>query len=474
MKTFFRKKRILGRILSILLVVLLLGGFATGHLYAKDVVVVSILADKEEAMAEETISLPVTFSSAPRLISFGPIQIDFYSEYVTFSACEINEVLSDLFDISYKVERNSVFISGEYLHPALGEEDENEEIFSSEEVLVFFTLHFKARASVPSGEAFFSIRETGAFVSDTTEWVESGSSGSSSVYMNGNLSSNTALQSLSISGEENLVPAFSPTIFSYSLTVPEYINQAIVLAEAAEETANIKIWGGNVLLVGENEITIEVTAEDKISSSRYVISVERSKNSYLHSTVISDKNESYLLKEYPPDFSAPEGFSREVITFQDQKIIAYVLKGSNDFLILASKNGENAVLYYYRSAVGEITLYHESFLFICGNRTYFFVEPEEAIPKGYKRSALYYRNRSIPMFISSDENTYLLFLEDEHKNREFYFFDDESGLVYPFLEIQANNDYLIPFLMVCGFSVLELMFLILLLVYTKPKKKEKK
>ncbi len=92
------------------------------------------------------------------------------------------------------------------------------------------------------------------------------------------LSSDASLSSLSVTGG-TLDPAFSPAVTNYTATVPHSSNSADVSAITSDNNASFTINGSNnvtvALAVGDNTITIVVTAEDGATSQTYTVVVTR-------------------------------------------------------------------------------------------------------------------------------------------------------------------------------------------------------
>ena len=89
---------------------------------------------------------------------------------------------------------------------------------------------------------------------------------------------NASLSSLSISGA-TLVPAFSRSVTSYTTTVPNSTDSVDVSATTSDGNASFTINGGTnatvALAVGDNTISIVVTAEDGTTTRTYTIVVTR-------------------------------------------------------------------------------------------------------------------------------------------------------------------------------------------------------
>ena len=92
------------------------------------------------------------------------------------------------------------------------------------------------------------------------------------------LSSDASLSSLSVSGGM-LDPAFSPAVTSYTTTVPGGTDSVDVSATTSDGNASFTINGSTnatvAIVVGDNTISIVVTAENGTTTRTYTIVVTR-------------------------------------------------------------------------------------------------------------------------------------------------------------------------------------------------------
>ncbi len=94
----------------------------------------------------------------------------------------------------------------------------------------------------------------------------------------GGCTTDASLSSLSVSGA-TLDPAFNQEVTSYTATVPNSTDSVVVSATTSNVNANFTINGGTnatvALVVGDNTITIVVTAENGTTTRTYTIVVTR-------------------------------------------------------------------------------------------------------------------------------------------------------------------------------------------------------
>ena len=98
--------------------------------------------------------------------------------------------------------------------------------------------------------------------------------------VSGSLSDNAALSGILLTGIE-LAPDFDSATTSYTASVGNSVNNTSITAEPADDSATVTINGtvgtnGEVSLnVGSNIITVEVTAEDGVTTKNYTITINR-------------------------------------------------------------------------------------------------------------------------------------------------------------------------------------------------------
>ncbi len=146
----------------------------------------------------------------------------------------------------------------EYAHPLSGNAN----------VVTFI---FKVKSSVPEGTNLkISVKEIIAATSSNT--TELGAA-TYSVTVARPLSANANLENLSVTGS-TLSPAFKPGTTSYNVGEVEYnVSKLDIVYKTEDENATVKITG-NSLTVGNNTVTLTVTAENGIQK-KYKISVTR-------------------------------------------------------------------------------------------------------------------------------------------------------------------------------------------------------
>ena len=170
-------------------------------------------------------------------------------------------------------------------------------------------------------------------------------------------SSNANLKNMILS-VEGLSPAFSKSITAYSLNVGEGINSIDVTATVEHSRASYSVSGNKDLKVGENTISVRVTAEDGTVKT-YKIIVLKSDNpekvdATLSSLIIEDVD---LGQDFDPNVTE---YNLGDISVKDKKlnILAYAKNEKAKVEIIGNENldkGEHTITIRVTSENGEVT-----------------------------------------------------------------------------------------------------------------------
>ncbi|MBP3610785.1 MAG: cadherin-like beta sandwich domain-containing protein [Lachnospiraceae bacterium] len=168
-----------------------------------------------------------------------------------------------------------------------------------------------------------------------------------------------------------LSPEFSPETEEYQAEVPVSSELLIVSAIAEDEMADVEINGGKTLELGENEVSVTVTAENG-GKRIYKIHVFRSEEeekkeeqdivpeppqiTLTPGIVLEETEEQVLVTEYhtytvwekPAEFVLPDGYMQTTLMLQGVQVAAYAKQGASaeEFLLLVLKNEAGDVNWY--------------------------------------------------------------------------------------------------------------------------------
>ena len=119
---------------------------------------------------------------------------------------------------------------------------------------------------------------------------ESGDTGTYTLNITRNKSSDASLRSLSVS-EGSLSPEFTSDNLEYSILVNAHTKKLTINTELNEENANVKIIGNSNFIPSENTVIVRVTAEDgSVRDYKIIVTKEASDNNYLKSLTVDNYN----------------------------------------------------------------------------------------------------------------------------------------------------------------------------------------
>lgn len=193
---------------------------------------------------------------------------------------------------------------------------------------------------------------------------------------------------------------FSPDKTEYDITVDNDISKLAITAKAESEKASVVISDTN-LEVGVNTITIKVTAENG-TVKNYSIIVRRkpAESETPTTTAVSDpeidnlslsflvNGKDMYVTENVDGITAPEGFQKTTVTYQNQEIPAFTSLTQNITLFyLQDGLGENGAFYAYNSVQDNVYPYIR---LSNAAGSYMIVSPESDVeaPEGYKETTL--------------------------------------------------------------------------------------
>lgn len=325
-----------------------------------------------------------------------------------------------------------------------------------------FSMTFKA---LKTGKT--SIDCTGYDISDGTNDPQSMNvnMGNSVVTINAKptASSNNNLSSLSIS-PGTLSPGFSAGTTSYRAWVSNSTTSVAVSAKAADGKAKVAVWGNTGLSVGNNTITVQVTAENG-SKKTYTITVNRAAGSTGGNTggnapapddtpspsptatpepqvtvTLPDDTQLAVSKELPEDVTLPKGFESSQLEVDGQTLPTAVHKeGGLVAVYLAGDEGHPAGFYFYNEKTREVQAMTPVAM-STGKLTLVDLPQELVIPEGYTSTLMELGGQQHTLLVPDDTeepNHYIVYAMDEEGKLGLYLYDveQESFQRYQFTQL---------------------------------------
>ncbi len=214
------------------------------------------------------------------------------------------------------------------------------------------------------------------------------------------------LSDLTVEGFE-FTPAFDSSVTEYSLEVDYPVTSLNVAAIPTSKLASAKVSGADGFEVGENTVTVTVTAENG-SKQNYIIKVTRKESVYSAEKATIDGIE-YTFPIDETSITCPEGFMLSSAKYNEKDIISYLnLSGTIRIVALqrmqtsiVSPNGELVTSWFlYDEQNASFSPYLE---YSPGAMTYVLLTPPEdlKVPDGYKKEYINIGNKEVIAFKDS-------------------------------------------------------------------------
>ncbi len=181
-------------------------------------------------------------------------------------------------------------------------------------------------------------------------------------------STNTQLSSLVVS-PGTLSPAFAADTTNYSLIVGSGVDTLAINAIAADTGASVEVSGNEQLSMGENTVTITVTAADGASQAVYTLAVKKQEGgpetgdtttttaTTNEGVKLSAKEKTITIMNPGSDVEIPAGFAESTIDIDGHQVKGWVWKLDTDhqYCIVYGMN-EAGELNFYRYDLTEKTI----------------------------------------------------------------------------------------------------------------------
>ena len=474
---------------------ILVSAFTCSPVLAAASVNVNLYANTDTVKAGDTISLSVNFDSFPNLTRFGPIEVQFDTEYVTFAGMDKGSAMPSTFAVSNTASTNVIAVIGvdQTVETQIGANQTAPTVdaagnpaappadpsMHSDTTVTVCVLYFKVIDTAPSGNANFWLGGIGGFKDSALAQLPASAGNTVIVPVQSLLSSEATLSSLIVEGAE-LTPAFSPSVFAYDAHVSRSETIATITAVSTDTAAQIMITGNDNLVVGDNPATVKVAAQDGKTALEYKINIIRDSNFVpAGASITGSDGKVYTFVELPQTLVLPMGFSQKMEMLGTQSVPVFTGNGLKSMLLYLKDAENEPALYIYNPNNGLIRLYDANLALTVPAQllTITAVTSEDIVPKGYFQAAVTVGESTLQGYISSKTDLSLLYLTDEGGVSRFYVIDPGTGGVYPFKDTQTgSSSFLIPFVIVLILAVAEfgLIFYIIYQVRSKNRPQEVK
>lgn len=311
-----------------------------------------------------------------------------------------------------------------------------------------FTLRFKA---LQAGESQITVSTWEIYDADG-QAASLGQQGSSTIAISGGESGGTDanLASLKIA-PGILTPEFSPDITEYTTLVGTDVEKITVSAVPVLESAKVIISGNDSLVLGENRIECQVTAEDGVTSRTYTIvltkqegvvtQIESVGGAELSSENVSLHGIEYNIASSFDTSLLPEGFTLGRYSYNGKDVAAGHAEGQ-DFMImyLIAANGSGG-LYSYNPQSNQWTVYTK-LTSASKAITIIPIGADVSVPEGFKENTLELTSTGVKIpgwtwASDPDERYYIVYGMNANGEKNFYRYDKAEKTIQRFFSDPA-------------------------------------
>ena len=473
-----KRTRLFSIVLTIMIMIPILFGFAV---HADGAVVVNLTSDTTTAVPGDTIAVRVDFASFPNLTRFGPIEVQFDKDYVEFMGLDKGTALPSTFSLTHVESTSVVSITGLdqtvedqiATNAALPTVDEagnpvtppSDPSMSATTTVTVCILYFKVLDDIDTGDIQFWLGNMSGFRNSSSASVTASSGSSLKIAASNLLSIEMGLSSLNIDGA-TLTPEFSPSVFEYSTTVTRSVTDLTVTAVPVDPNATVVVSGNTNLAIGDNDVTVKVTAQDGKTAQTFTIHVNRQESLVPENATITDKDGNiYLFAEHPDQLSLPEGFWQESGQINGSTVPVFVGNGISSMLLYLTSADTETGLYIYNPTLNSITLYDsEKVYFQAADLLCLSETPESSdIPDGFSKTTITFNGARTQGYVNSDK-VKLVYLTNEAGESHFYVVSDDGVTLFLSQYCQEEGSgFLIPFILFAFISIAEFAMIIFII-----------
>ena len=409
-------------------------------------IVISAVTRQTEVGPGDILIVDVVASRMPGITEFGPIQFFFDSDQAEYISFEQGKELTNYVFYETKVDGNLTVTGKDQMSSITVDDYGGETVtasFSSEDEVTLFTVMLRMFPEC-SGDVNCWIISAGEFVStNDTVTVRTGSGVSLPIGRTG-LSSDATIASLKIRGA-TITPEFNPNITDYSCSVERSVTEVQITTIPSNLWAAIIIDGNQHLSIGENIVTINVTAQDGTSHMRYTIHVEQRESDVPNDASLVDMDgNTYTFIDAPNDVVIPAGFTQTTRYINGYSVPVYTRDGVTSVLLYLFDGTQSPGLYFYNSTAKTVRRYDPENTIIETSSILKVTEvpadiilPDEFVPEDFDTGSMTLSG------YSNKDGDFIIYLSDENGHNDFYYYDKADGSIslYRFADKKAERLY---------------------------------
>ena len=441
-----------------------------GKSSADSLINLSVRAGNTEPGVGDIVTISVIADNFPSIVSFGPMKIHYDAALAEYVSTDMGSEISS-FVYNATQDNNFVNITAfDQYYQETGNEDgasvDTDVVYSSDSPIILFSVSFRIRQDA-SGQIPFWIEDAGEFLDATGDEISTVVDNSISVTISDKVSSDADLVLLSIN-DAKLEPKFSPEVTDYTATVERSVENAVVTANPSNLWASIIINGNNNLQIGQNTITVIVTAQDGVTTKEYHVNINRKESFVPDNAVLADfDGNSYTFLDFPQGFTPPEGFTSKIKTVNNFAVPTYMRDGVYSVLLYLY-DGENPPgVYLYNAELKSVVPFDASKTIIRKSSILLQTDmPEDTkIPRDFTEASEEIDGTIFTGYQDS-EGQFICYLMDEAGTAGFYVYDGEENMFRRYIPVdrtaeKAYSALLTVFIIV---SVVEALFIVVIVI----------
>ena len=451
-------------------------------------VTVNLGFHETSAQTGDIVTLDVSFSSFPSITRFGPIEIGFDSQALTFSSISIGTDLDgEGFELTYDQSEDGSMITfsavnqqveDSIIQNSTGSDKkdpttkaaERDAVFSSDSPVTVATLKFHVTDQA-RGEVDAWLGTISGLRDSALENVVAGTGTGASMTVQAMVSSDTTLSTLSI-GSVPLEPEFDPGIFVYQATVSRNTTDVAVNGVPFNLKSKVTVDGGSDLQIGNNTILVKVTAENGESVSVYTINLFRSDSLLEEGIQVEDnKGETYNFVKLPDSLVIPANFYQSTCMVDGKEVPCFRKDGVLSVLIYVCTGEEEPGLYVYNQETDTMRRYEPGQMLLRSSQILTVAEKpaDVLVPEGFSPAKISYGSTEIDGYVSKDGSTKIAFLRSEDGNARFYVIDSTNKDFYPYRAPSTHRNLFLYLFIICASIALAEALIITILFYRRRK-----
>lgn len=446
-------------------------GLPAQEIFAAKVVVLSAECEKSIAGQGDLVRIDIKADNFPGVVSFGPLVVKFDPDKAEFFRLQESDVLTTFVYTSTQTD-DTVTISAVDQMVSFGEDAEDNAIepFASDDEVVLYSLYFRILPSATE-TADFKIESSGDFINEKQKKVKTEVASGTTLIVNQSTSSDATLTFLDL-GSVAITPEFDPHITEYEAMVERSVTDVEINATSSNIWAAVFINGNRNLVVGENHVEVNVTAQDGQTHMRYRINITR-KESYVpeNAVLVDGEGTLYNFVDPPQEYNLPEGFTQTTRSLNGFSVPAFVKEGIISVIVYLYDGVNQPGFYFYNYNTKTVTPYVEGGTVVRTGQVYTNISGTDGVvvPDGFSESEYEEEDQVIKGYKNS-AGDFICYLVDEQGHGMFYQYDTENGSFYKYIKPDEAREIMYRFLFTISFIAAVTEAVIIIIIVTLVRK----